>query len=145
MIVVEKSVLVFYSARQMFVLVDRIEDYPNFLPWCGGTEVQRHSDEALEATVHIDYHHIRQSFATENIRQAPHLIEMKFRHGPFSHLEGSWKFVELDETACKIEFKLHYEFSSKIMEKLVSPVFGHIANSFVEAFVQRAAIIYGEP
>ena len=145
MIVVEKSVLVFYSARQMFALVDRVEDYPDFLPWCGGTEVQRHSDEALEATVHIDYHHIKQSFATENIRQAPHLIEMKFRHGPFSHLEGSWRFVELDETACKIEFRLSYEFSSKIMEKLVSPVFGHIANSFVEAFVQRAEGIYGEP
>lgn len=144
MVVVEKSVLVFYSAQQMFALVDRIEDYSSFLPWCSGTEVQRHSDEALEATVHIDYHHLKQSFATENIRQAPYLIEMKFRHGPFSHLDGSWRFVELDSSACKIEFKLQYEFSSKIMEKVVSPVFNHIANSFVEAFVQRAAEIYGE-
>lgn len=145
MVVVEKSVLVFYSAQQMFALVDRIEDYSSFLPWCSGTEVLRHSEEALEATVNIDYHHLKQSFTTENVRQAPNLIEMRFRHGPFSHLEGSWRFVELDEAACKIEFKLHYEFSSKIMEKMVSPVFNHIANSFVEAFVQRAAEIYGEP
>ena len=144
MAVVEKSVLVFYSARQMFVLVDRIEDYPGFLPWCGGTEVLRHGDEALEATVHIDYHHVKQSFSTKNVRQEPHLIEMRLDRGPFSHLEGSWRFVELDESACKIEFRLHYEFSSKMLEKLVSPVFGHIANSFVEAFVQRATVVYGE-
>lgn len=144
MAVVEKSVLVFYSARQMFVLVDRVEDYPVFLPWCGGTEVQRSSDDVLEATVHIDYHHVRQSFTTENTRQEPNLIEMRFRRGPFSHLEGSWRFVELDETACKVEFRLHYEFSTKLLDKLVSPVFGYIANSFVEAFVQRAVVIYGE-
>lgn len=145
MAAVEKSVLVFYSAQQMFGLVDRVEDYPSFLPWCGGTEVTRHSDEALEATVHIDYHHVRQSFTTENTRQEPGLIEMRLRRGPFSHLEGSWRFVELDESACKIEFSLRYEFSSKILEKLVSPVFGYIANSFVEAFVQRATVVYGEP
>jgi len=144
MTVVEKSVLVFYSAQQMFVLVDRAEDYPQFLPWCGGTEVKRHSDTALEATVHIDYHHVKQSFTTENLRREPHFIEMKLRRGPFSHLEGSWRFVDLDESACKVEFRLHYEFSSKMLEKLVSPVFGHIANSFVEAFVKRAAVIYGE-
>lgn len=144
MAVVEKSVLVFYSVRQMFVLVDRIEDYPGFLPWCGGTEVRRHSGSALEATVHIDYHHVKQSFTTENVRQEPHLIEMRLSRGPFSHLEGTWRFVELDEAACKVEFRLHYEFSSKMLEKLVSPVFGHIANSFVEAFVQRATVIYGE-
>lgn len=104
----------------------------------------RHSDEALEATVHIDYHHVKQSFTTENVRQEPSLIEMRLRRGPFSHLEGSWRFVELDESACKIEFSLHYEFSSKILERLVSPVFGYIANSFVEAFVQRATVVYGE-
>lgn len=144
MAAVEKSVLVFYSARQMFGLVDRVEDYPCFLPWCGGTEVRRHSEVALEATVHIDYHHVKQSFTTENVRQEPHLIEMRLSRGPFSHLEGSWHFVELDESACKIEFRLHYEFSSKILEKLVSPVFGYIANSFVEAFVQRATVVYGE-
>ncbi len=144
MAAVEKSVLVFYSARQMFVLVDRVEDYPQFLPWCGGTEVLRHSDEALQATVHIDYHHVKQSFTTDNTRQEPSLIEIKLRHGPFSRLDGSWRFLELDEAACKIEFRLDYEFSSRILEKLVSPVFGYIANSFVEAFVQRAGVVYGE-
>jgi ribosome-associated toxin RatA of RatAB toxin-antitoxin module len=145
MALVEKSVLIPYSARQMFVLVDRVEDYPDFLPWCGGAEVHRHDEATVLATVHIDYHSVKQSFTTENFCQAPNLIEMRFRHGPFSHLEGCWRFIELDAAACKVEFRLRYEFSSKMLERLVSPVFGHIANSFVEAFVQRAEQIYGEP
>lgn len=141
--VVEKSVLVGYSAQRMYDLVERVEDYPTFLPWCGGTEVKRQGGEAVVATVRIDYRGLKQSFTTENAHQAPHLIGMKLKEGPFSRLEGSWRFIPLNETACKIEFKLHYLFSSKILEKLVSPVFDYIANSFVDAFVKRAEEIYG--
>lgn len=141
---VEKSVLVGYSAAQMFALVDEVETYPSFLPWCGGTDVKWRDEQSVVATVHIDYHHLRQSFTTENTRQAPHLIEMALKEGPFSHLAGAWRFVELAEDACKVEFSLHYEFSSKMLEKVVGPVFGYIANSFVEAFVRRAEKLYGE-
>jgi ribosome-associated toxin RatA of RatAB toxin-antitoxin module len=143
MALVEKSVLVGYSAERMFALVDGVEDYPSFLPWCGGTDVRWRDDATVVATVHIDYHHVRQHFTTENTRMAPRLIEMSLRDGPFSHLAGSWRFIELAEDACKVEFRLRYEFSSKLLEKLVGPVFGHIANSFVEAFVRRAEDLYG--
>ena len=64
--------------------------------------------------------------------------------GPFRRLEGSWRFRSLAENACKIEFRLHYEFSSKVFEKVIGPVFSHIANTFVDAFVRRAAQVYGE-
>lgn len=142
--VVEKSVLVGYSAQRMFDLVERVEDYPLFLPWCGGTDVKRLDGGVVVAAVRIDYRGLKQSFTTENTHQAPQLISMKLKEGPFSHLEGCWRFIPLNETACKIEFKLHYLFSSKILEKLVSPVFDYIANSFVDAFVKRAEEIYGE-
>lgn len=141
--VVEKSVLVGYSAQRMYDLVERVEDYPSFLPWCGGTDVSRQGGEAVVATVRIDYRGLKQSFTTENTHQAPSLIGMKLKEGPFSRLEGSWRFIPLNDSACKIEFKLHYLFSSKILEKLVSPVFDYIANSFVDAFVKRAEEIYG--
>jgi len=142
--VVEKSVLVGYSAQRMFDLVERVENYSLFLPWCGGTDVKRQGGGAVVATVRIDYRGLKQSFTTENTHQVPQLIRMKLKEGPFSHLEGSWHFVALNETACKIEFKLYYLFSSKILEKLVSPVFEYIANSFVDAFVKRAEEIYGD-
>jgi len=142
---VEKTVLVPYSAEQMFKLVDSVEEYPQFLPWCGGSSVTELDGTSVQATVHIDYHHIKQSFTTENVRKPPERIDITLQKGPFRHLDGCWHFIPLSPTACKIEFRLQYEFSSKLLEKLVGPVFHYIANSFVDAFIQRAEKVYTSP
>lgn len=142
MALVEKSVLLSHSAEQMFALVDNVADYPQFLPWCGGTEVTLLDDGRMRATVHINYHGVKQSFATENVRQAPHSIEMKLLNGPFKQLDGNWQFIALTPDACKIAFRLNYEFSSKLLETVVGPVFHYIASSFVEAFIKRAGQVY---
>ena len=139
---VEKTVLVPHSAAEMFVLVDAPERYPEFLPWCGGVDLKLRNETRTVATLHIDYHHIKQNFTTENTKTFPTLMDIRLVHGPFRHLEGIWKFVPLAEDACKIEFKLHYEFSSHLLEKLIAPVFSHIANTFVDAFVERAEQVY---
>jgi ribosome-associated toxin RatA of RatAB toxin-antitoxin module len=143
MALVERSVLVGYSAEQMFQLVDRVEDYPQFLPWCGGSSVQGRAADSITATVVIDFRGVRQSFTTRNRRREPEAIEVQLVDGPFRRLEGSWSFRPLDESACKVEFRLQYEFSSRILDKLLSPVFGHIANTFVDAFVKRADQVHG--
>lgn len=142
MALVEKSVLVPYSAEQMFVLVDNVADYPQFLPWCGGATVETVGEDTVHATIHISYHQIKQSFTTENVRQASCHIAMTLQDGPFKHLDGDWHFTALSPTACKIEFRLHYEFSSKLLEKMVGPVFHYVANSFVDAFTRRAEEVY---
>ena len=135
---VEKTVLVSHSAERMFNLVDQVEDYPRFLPWCGGVELHQRDDQVTEATLHIDYHGIKQKFTTENHKTFPTAMEINLKNGPFKHLEGFWRFTPLAEDACKVQFRLQYEFSSTILEKLIAPVFNHIANTFVEAFVQQA-------
>ena len=143
MALVEKSVLVGYSAQQMFDLVDQIENYPQFLPWCGGTAVKVREEALVVATIHIDYLHLKQSFTTENTRQAPHLIQMRLQEGPFQQLDGLWRFTDLSAEACKVDLRLQYAFSSKVIESLVNPVFSVIAGSLVDAFVARAEKIYG--
>jgi len=142
MATVEKTVLVAHSAEQMFRLVDCVADYPIFLPWCGGASVAEVAGNKVHATVHINYLHIKQSFTTENMRNFPRQIDMTLQDGPFRRLDGCWRFIPLSDSACKIEFRLHYEFSSKLLEKLVGPVFHYIANSFVDAFIHRAEKVY---
>jgi ribosome-associated toxin RatA of RatAB toxin-antitoxin module len=139
---VEKSVLVPHSAEQMYLLVDAPERYPEFLPWCGGVDLQKRDDTITIATLHIDYHGIKQNFTTENTKTYPTLMDIKLVDGPFRQLEGVWRFIPLADDACKIEFRLHYEFSSHLLEKIIAPVFSHIANTFVDAFVSRAEILY---
>ena len=142
-VVVEKSVLVGHSAQQMFTLVDAVEAYPQFLPWCNDASVIYRDEHRTRATIHINYHGVKHSFTTENAKTPPQSMTIKLVEGPFKVLDGNWRFVALAEDACKIEFRLHYEFSSWILEKLVGPVFSYIANTMVDAFVQRADKVYG--
>jgi ribosome-associated toxin RatA of RatAB toxin-antitoxin module len=141
---VEKSVLIEYSAAQMYALVEDVAAYPQFLPWCGGTEILKKEGDMTRAAITIDFRGIKQRFSTENRADPPQLIEMTLVDGPFRQLDGSWRFKPLGEDACKIEFRLHYEFSSKLLEKIVGPVFHYIASTFVEAFVKRAQQLYGK-
>ncbi len=139
---VKKQVLVEFTPEQMFELVDRCEDYPLFLPWCGGTEVHARTDKVTVATLHINYHGLKAHFSTQNEKLAPVKMLIRLRDGPFKHLDGNWHFTPLGTAACKIEFNLHYEFSNRLLEKAVGPVFNHIANTFVDSFVKRAQQVY---
>ncbi len=141
--VVEKSVLVGYSSQQMFALVDAVEAYPQFLPWCSGTDVHHRDETRTRATLHVNYHGAKQTFTTENAKEPPAKMIVRLLEGPFRVLDGEWRFNALEEHACKIQFRLHYEFSSRLLETLVGPVFSYIANTMVDAFVKRAEAVYG--
>lgn len=128
----------------MFVLVDRIEDYPQFLPWCGGSTIHERTPERTAATVFINCSWPSSpTSSTENTKQEPFLMDLKLKDGPFDHLDGHWRFTPPGDTARKVEFRLHYEFSSQLLEKALGPVFHHITNTFVDSFVKRARMVYG--
>jgi len=143
MAIVEKSVLIGHSAAKMYALVADVDAYPQFLPWCSGTEVQAIDAQTARATLQINYHGLHLHFTTENHMEKGVLIEMKLVNGPFKHLDGFWRFAALAEQACKVEFRLSYELSGKLVEKLAGPVFSHIASTLVEVFVKRAVSLYG--
>ncbi len=140
---VRNTVLIERSAEQMFRLVDGVEHYPQFLPWCGGAEVIERSDTLTRARIDIKYHGVKAHFATANTKEFPRSMTIRLVEGPFRMLDGNWAFTPLGEGACKVEFNLHYEFSSRLIEKVVGPVFNHIANTFVDAFVRQADRVYG--
>jgi ribosome-associated toxin RatA of RatAB toxin-antitoxin module len=139
---VQKSVLVPYSAEQMFELVAAIEDYPRFLPWCGGAAILERSAEETLARLDINYHGVRTHFVTANRNERPERIAIELREGPFRQLGGTWRFLSLAATGSKVELELHYEFSTPVLARLIGPVFTHIAHTFVDAFVRRAEDVY---
>ncbi|TFW18761.1 type II toxin-antitoxin system RatA family toxin [Massilia arenosa] len=143
MAVVHKSVLLAYSAEQMFDLVAKVEDYPKFLPWCGGVKILERTADTLVACLAIHYRGINQSFTTSNHNMRPTQMKMTLVDGPFKVLNGTWTFKALRADACKVELDLHYEFSSRVLESLIGPVFGVIANSMVDSFCKRAETVYG--
>ncbi len=140
---VKRSVLVPHGAELMFELVDQIERYPEFLPWCGGTAILAEHESGKTARIDIDYHGVRAHFTTDNAHRPPESIVVTLKDGPFRHLHGEWRFLALAPDACKVEFELAYEFTTHVLERLVGPVFNHIATTFVEAFVRRADQVHG--
>ncbi|MFN4328140.1 MAG: type II toxin-antitoxin system RatA family toxin [Limnobacter sp.] len=143
MATVEKSVLVTYPAHLMYDLVRKVGDYPQFLPWCSAGHAEETEPLTEKAAVEINFKGVKQSFCTLNRLEPHHAIHMSLVDGPFRELRGEWRFLALTEDACKVEFRLDYEFSSKVLEQLVGPVFHLIANSFVDSFIKRAESLHG--
>lgn len=140
----KRNALVPYSARQMFQLVDSIEEYPRFLPWCHKSEIISRTEEEVVASLEINWKGIRKSFTTRNRLFPYERVEISLVNGPLHRLDGVWLFQALDEYACKINLDLEFEFTGSFVDKLFQPIFQHIANTLVEAFCKRAAELYGE-
>ncbi|CAG7602062.1 type II toxin-antitoxin system RatA family toxin [Candidatus Vallotia tarda] len=141
---VQKTVCIHYSPELMFELVTDIDDYPNFLPWCSSVEIKKQDETSVEARINIRFKGIQQNFTTYNRQKRPERIDIEFKEGPFKRFTGYWNFIQLKDNACKVEFALRYMFSNIILEKLIGPIFHHIANTFVESFVRRAEERYGK-
>jgi len=142
---ISRNALVPYSAEEMYKLVEDVESYPDFLPWCRSTEVLSREGDEVKASIEIAKGGLNKSFTTTNFMQKNKMIEMRLLKGPFKHLQGFWRFDALkDEKACKISFDLDFEFESKLIALAASSVFNQIANTMVDAFSKRAIEVYGE-
>jgi len=142
--VVQKSALVKFSAQQMFDLVDDIESYPQFLPWCSGSKVLRREGDIVEGQIDIAKAGFHKSFVTRNRLDQGGKIYMSLLEGPFKSLEGVWNFLPLREDASKISLDLEFEIASAFASLAFGPVFNQICNTMVSSFTQRAKVVYGE-
>ena len=143
---VNKSVLIWYSPAEMYALVTQVDKYPEFLPWCDHAQVLATDADGVTAEVGIAFSGIRQTFTTRNTHVPDQKVGMKLVKGPFSQLEGEWRFLPVgngSERACRVELTLHYGFDNVALAASVGPVFDRIASSMVEAFVARAEQVYG--
>ena len=144
---VHKSVLIWYSAEEMFALVTDVARYPEFLPWCDKATVLDSSAKGMKAEIGIAFSGIHQTFTTKNEHIPGREVKLKLVDGPFSKLDGKWTFTPLggaDQRACKVELELNYGFDNPALRALVGPVFDKIAGSMVDAFVKRAEDIHGK-
>ena len=142
MTVVQKSALVKYSARQMFDLVNDIESYPQFLPWCSGSRILKREDDIVEAELVISKGGFKKSFSTRNKIDPGGKITVSLLEGPFTYLEGTWNFMPLREDASKISLDLEFEMPGVMASLAFGTVFNQICNTMVASFTERAKTVY---
>jgi ribosome-associated toxin RatA of RatAB toxin-antitoxin module len=134
---ISRSAIVEHSAEEMYALVDDIESYPAFLPWCAEARVED-IDGRRRATLTAAMRGLRQSFTTLNENRPAQSIDMHLVEGPFRRFSAAWRFRPLAANACAIEFTLEYEFAGRALGRLLEPLFNHIADTMVDAFTRRA-------
>jgi ribosome-associated toxin RatA of RatAB toxin-antitoxin module len=135
---VRKSAIVPHSCATMFALVDRVEAYPEFLPWCSRVDLLERTPQVTSARLHVDYHGLVTRIATRNVKRPFESMQLELVEGPFESFGGAWSFAALGEAGCRAEFVLDYSIASSTLAAVLGPVFGHIAATLVERFVARA-------
>ena len=139
---VERSALVPYPARDMFALVDDVEAYPEFLPWCNSAVVDSRSDDIVEATLELQKGAVSRTFTTRNTRCEFDSIELALVRGPFKHLSGGWRFKDLGDDGSKVSLDLEFEFRSRAVDLMFGSFFEETCNALIDAFSKRAAVVY---
>lgn len=140
---ISKHALVPYSASQMYALVNDIESYADFLPWCSESTILEKTDQEIKASINIAYGSLNKSFTTLNTLTPDSKMVMQLVEGPFKKLHGEWIFNQLGDDGCKVSLELEFEFKNKIIGMTMGPVFSQIANTLVDSFSERAAKVYG--
>jgi ribosome-associated toxin RatA of RatAB toxin-antitoxin module len=140
---VHKSALVAHTAEHMFDLIEAAEHYPQFLPWCSAATILERTDDVVVARIVISYRGVKFDFVTRNPKRRPEWMAVDLEQGPFRRFAGDWQLRPLQDRGCKIEFRLRYEFANAVMARVAGPVFERIADTLVDAFVERAAQTYG--
>jgi ribosome-associated toxin RatA of RatAB toxin-antitoxin module len=140
---IHRSALVPYAAEEMFSLVNDVESYPDFLPWCRSAEAHKLGENEVEAALEFSRGGLHRRFSTRNRLEPGQAIRMELASGPFRMLEGDWTFRPLAESGCKVALDLRFEFASRLLEAVFAPVFAEMMNSLVDAFVERAHGLYG--
>jgi ribosome-associated toxin RatA of RatAB toxin-antitoxin module len=135
---VHRSALVAHPAERLFRLIEAAEDYPVYLPWCAGATILHRDDALVVARLDIAWRGVRFGFVTRNPKRAPTWMAIGVEEGPFRHFDGQWNLTPLADWGCRVDFALDYEFNATLLGTLAAPVFEHVANTLVDAFVRRA-------
>lgn len=142
MTVVKRSRLVPYTCEQMYNIVDDVESYKAFLPHFERSEVLHRDDDEVQATLVVSFAGVEKSFTTRNRLQKNKMIEIRLLDGPFTHLEGFWRFDETPE-GCLVTFDLEFQFATRMLSMFLGSLFEQMSNTMVDAFCARAVQLHG--
>jgi ribosome-associated toxin RatA of RatAB toxin-antitoxin module len=140
---VRQQARVRFSADQMFDLVNDVEAYPRFLPWCQKATIRFANESRVEATLEVGVRGVTHRFTTRNSLDRPARIGIELIEGPFRKLGGEWRFEPRDDQGCTVSLNLDFEASSVPLRFVFEILFEELVRSQVQAFVDRAESVYG--
>ena len=141
---VTRSLILPYSAAEIYSLVDEIDRYRDFLPWCRDSIVLERKCQEVTAQIYVSFKGLNTAFTTRNFLLSEKKIKLELVDGPFDHMSGSWDFLSLDDRVCRVSLQVQFSLASRLANQTITPVFKYICNSLVESFAERAKQLYGD-
>lgn len=141
---VHRQALLPYSPQQLFDIVQRVEDYPLFVPHIRDVIVTPVAENELVAHVQLEPSALGGFFATRNRWIRPHRLTMQLEDGPLSRLQGEWRFEAVGDSGCRVVLDLDFDFANRLLGLAFSRVFDRLVNQLFDAFVSRAREVYGD-
>jgi ribosome-associated toxin RatA of RatAB toxin-antitoxin module len=140
---VRRSALLAYPPGRIFALINDVERYPEFLPWCRRATIDSRTESAMVATIAVSRGLLNLEFTTRNTFEPDRAVHMALIKGPFRTLEGHWDLTPLGEAGCRIGLHMRFAFAVPGAASVFEPLFADTAASLVDAFVARARALHG--
>jgi ribosome-associated toxin RatA of RatAB toxin-antitoxin module len=134
---VKRSALVNQAPARLFALINDIDSYPQFLPWCSHARVESRTPQEIVATIGVRQGALHGEFTTRNTLDADRSVRMRLVSGPFRALEGQWLLTPVED-GCRVELTMRFAFRNALTGLLFEPKFAETVGSLVDAFVARA-------
>ena len=138
---VKRSALVAQPPSRLFALINDIESYPRFLPWCTHARVEARTESEIVATIGVKKGPLHGEFSTRNELEPDKRILMHLVDGPFKMLEGQWVLTPIGPDGCRVELTMRFAFKSALSAMMFDHMFAETVGSLVEAFVTRSRMV----
>jgi len=131
-----------FTPQQLFTLVEGVEKYPEFLPWCLASRITKREVNVFYADLVIGYKMVREKFSSRVTALEPDHVHVEYLSGPMQYLSNHWRFIEEEDGSCTIDFYVEFEFKNKLFQSLIETFFNEAVKRMVNAFEQRANDLY---
>lgn len=135
---VKRSALVKQPPARVFALINDIESYPQFLPWCTHARIVSRSPTELIATIGVRQGALQGEFTTRNTLDPDRAVHMQLVSGPFRSLEGHWVLTPVQADGSRVDLTMRFAFKNALTAALFERPFAATVGSLVDAFVARA-------
>lgn len=132
-----------YTAQQMYALVADIEKYPEFLPWCIAARIRDHKENMVLADLVVGYKIFRETFTSQVYLTPFEKIDVRYSQGPLRRLNNHWKFNDLGNGSCELDFYVDFAFNNHFMQSAIELFFNEAVKVMIRSFETRAGVLYG--
>jgi coenzyme Q-binding protein COQ10 len=103
--------------------------------------VTSRDDNEIRADMVVGFKMLREKFTSRVTLTPKERIDVEYLDGPFRYLENRWLFIDKDG-GCEIDFFIDFEFRSRLLRKIMEPLFHEAVRRMVRAFEKRATERY---